>query len=81
MPTIEHVVVVVKENHTFDNYFGAFPGAQGVKLPAAADPHPDQNHDRSVRRSVGVFRFPGAAAADRPGLRSGVNASPITGPA
>jgi len=48
MPTIEHVVVVVKENHTFDNYFGAFPGAQGVKLPAAADPHPDQNHDHAA---------------------------------
>lgn len=23
---IRHVVVVVKENHTFDNYFGAYPG-------------------------------------------------------
>jgi phospholipase C len=32
MPTIERVVVVVKENHTFDDYFGAFPGAQGAKL-------------------------------------------------
>jgi phospholipase C len=48
MPTIEHVVVVVKENHTFDNYFGRFPGAQGVSLPAAADPHPDQNHDHAA---------------------------------
>lgn len=27
---IEHVVVIVKENHTFDNYFGAFPGAEGT---------------------------------------------------
>src|SRR5690349_7598204 len=26
---IQHVVVVVKENHTFDNYFGSFPGADG----------------------------------------------------
>jgi phospholipase C len=31
LPTpIKHVVVVVKENHTFDNYFGSFPGADGV---------------------------------------------------
>jgi phospholipase C len=22
---VEHVVIVVKENHTFDNYFGTFP--------------------------------------------------------
>ena len=27
---IRHVVVVVKENHTFDNYFGSFPNANGV---------------------------------------------------
>src|SRR5690348_9857745 len=27
---IHHVVIVVKENHTFDNYFGSFPGANGT---------------------------------------------------
>ncbi len=27
---IKHVVVIVKENHTFDNYFGSFPGANGT---------------------------------------------------
>jgi len=27
---IKHVVVIVKENHTFDNYFGTFPGAEGA---------------------------------------------------
>jgi phospholipase C len=27
---IQHVVVIVKENHTFDNYFGSFPGAEGA---------------------------------------------------
>jgi phospholipase C len=26
---IEHIVIIVKENHTFDNYFGSFPGAEG----------------------------------------------------
>src|SRR5215471_2022070 len=30
---IHHVIVVVKENHTFDNYFGAFPGAEGTLRP------------------------------------------------
>ena len=24
---IEHFVVLMQENHTFDNYFGTFPGA------------------------------------------------------
>ena len=27
---IKHVVVIIKEGHTFDNYFGAFPGAAGA---------------------------------------------------
>ena len=27
---IKHVIVIVKENHTFDNYFGSFPGADGA---------------------------------------------------
>ena len=29
-PPIKHVVVIIKENHTFDNYFGSFPGAEGT---------------------------------------------------
>lgn len=27
---IEHVIIIIKENHTFDNYFGTFPGVNGV---------------------------------------------------
>ena len=27
---IQHIVFIVKENHTFDNYFGTFPGADGA---------------------------------------------------
>jgi phospholipase C len=27
---IEHVVVIIKENHAFDNYFGTFPAADGI---------------------------------------------------
>jgi phospholipase C len=27
---IDHIVFVVKENRTFDNYFGTFPGAEGA---------------------------------------------------
>ncbi len=34
---IKHVVVIVKENHTFDNYFGSFPGAEGTSSCALSD--------------------------------------------
>lgn len=27
---IQHTVFILKENHTFDNYFGTYPGADGV---------------------------------------------------
>lgn len=30
MSVIQHVVFIIKENRTFDNYFGAFPGANGA---------------------------------------------------
>jgi phospholipase C len=30
MSRIEHIVFIVKENRTFDNYFGTFPGADGA---------------------------------------------------
>jgi len=45
---IQHVVIIVKENHTFDNYFGTFPGAQGVTHPHAPDPLPDPLHDHAA---------------------------------
>lgn len=46
---IEHVVIVVKENHTFDNYFGTFPGAVGAPLGRAVDPEiPDPPHDHEA---------------------------------
>ncbi|HLQ28224.1 MAG TPA: alkaline phosphatase family protein, partial [Ktedonobacteraceae bacterium] len=27
---IKHIVFIIKENHSFDNYFGRFPGVNGV---------------------------------------------------
>jgi phospholipase C len=34
---IKHVIVIVKENHTFDNYFGTFPGAEGTTTYQRSD--------------------------------------------
>ena len=43
--SIQHVVFIMMENHTFDNYFGSFPGANGVTLPQDPNPVPsDYNH-------------------------------------
>jgi phospholipase C len=42
---LKHVVIIVKENHGYDNYFGKFPGGNGVPLPASPNPPPrDPDH-------------------------------------
>ena len=35
---IEHVVLIIKENHSFDNYFGTFPGTNGTQLARSPNP-------------------------------------------
>ena len=44
MIPIEHIVFIIKENHCFDNYFGTFPGANGITMPHATNP-PLKDHD------------------------------------
>ncbi len=44
MRKIQHVIWIMQENHSFDNYFGTFPGADGIpphiclsRLPGSVD--------------------------------------------
>ncbi len=41
---IEHVIVIVQQNRSFDNYFGSFPGAEGIPMkngiPTVCLPNP-----------------------------------------
>lgn len=57
---IQHVVIIVKENHSFDNYFGTFPGANGdASLARAANPplsDHDHKHQTWVRRNENPVR-------------------------
>ena len=46
MTPIRHVVFVIKENRTFDNMFGRFPGANGVTVGM------DQGEPRTLTRAV-----------------------------
>jgi phospholipase C len=42
---IKHVVIIVKENHGYDNYFGPLPGGNGVTLAHSPNPPPkDPDH-------------------------------------
>jgi phospholipase C len=53
---IDHVVVVMQENRSFDHYFGAFPDADGIPAGTAV---PDGEGG-----TVRPFRLPGACSID-----------------
>jgi phospholipase C len=47
---IEHFVTVMQENHTFDNYFGTYAGADGLPLDVCMPVNPkDPSDERCVR--------------------------------
>ncbi|HEY8678081.1 MAG TPA: alkaline phosphatase family protein [Candidatus Dormibacteraeota bacterium] len=54
------MVIIVKENHAFDNYFGRFPGVDGdATLSLAKDPpFSDHPHDHAswLKRATGAAR-------------------------
>jgi phospholipase C len=55
---VKHIVIILKENHTFDNYFGLFPGAEGATVGV--------HEDRLIR----LARAPVIASGDLPHLRA-----------
>jgi phospholipase C len=50
---IKHVVIIVKENHGYDNYFGTFPGGAGANMPHSPNPPP---HDPDHRHAAWLTR-------------------------
>lgn len=52
---IQHVVIIVKENHAFDNYFGQFPGCEGdatlAPCPDPPDVSPRHDHQAWLERA------------------------------
>lgn len=40
---IDHIIVVFLENHTFDNLYGLFPGANGIEAAASRIPQADRS--------------------------------------
>jgi phospholipase C len=38
---IDHLIFIVQENHSFDNYFGTYPGANGLAAGASVPINPN----------------------------------------
>jgi phospholipase C len=80
---IEHVIVIMQENRSFDHYFGTFPGADGIPMDAKGNPTvcvPDPNldgscvapyHDTMDRNSGGPHTSPAFIACTNGGKMDG----------
>jgi phospholipase C len=53
---IKHVFVIYQENHSFDNYFGTYPGADNL-ASAEAQAHGFRQYDTIGKRWVTPFRI------------------------
>jgi phospholipase C len=51
---IEHFVMLMQENHSFDNYFGTYPGADGIPKDACMPVTPDEPGARSRKLPPGL---------------------------
>jgi len=63
---IQHVIIIMQENRSFDHYFGTFPGADGIPMkngqptvciPAASAPCQRPYHDPRDRNRGGPHNF------------------------
>ena len=58
---IEHVIVLMQENHSFDNYFGTYPGADGFPEGTCIPVDPqDPTNDQCIE----PFHLEGGQSAD-----------------
>jgi phospholipase C len=53
---IRHVFVIYQENHSFDNYFGTYPGAENLATPLAQS-HGFRQYDEIGKAWVTPFRI------------------------
>ena len=53
---IKHVFVIFQENHSFDNYFGTYPGAENLASPLAQE-HGFRQFDPIGKTWVTPFRI------------------------
>ena len=61
---IEHFVVLMQENHSFDNYFGAYPGADGIPKGTCMPVDGGARATRAERACVQPFRLSGREAPE-----------------
>ncbi|HLY64701.1 MAG TPA: alkaline phosphatase family protein, partial [Chloroflexota bacterium] len=64
---IGHIIVIVNENHSFDNLYGMFPGANGISQAKQAPKQVDKNGKpyETLPQPINDYAQPKAAPDDR----------------
>src|SRR5271155_3614130 len=57
LPQIRHIVVLMMENHSYDNYLGMLPG-RGEGFPLGPDGEPDVSNYGTAGETVRAFHLP-----------------------
>lgn len=76
---VKHLVVIYAENHSFDNLYGLFPGANGIAQATAAQ-KTQLDHDGTPLKELLVFGRDGLPDPAYPRLANGpfqINAAPV----
>ena len=60
LPQIRHIVVLMMENHSYDNYLGMLPG-RGEGFPLTADGQPDVSNCTADGEAIRAFPLPSPA--------------------
>jgi phospholipase C len=63
LPQIRHIVVLMMENHSYDNYLGTLAG-RGEGLPAGPDGRPEASNPGQDGTPVAARRLPAGAQAE-----------------
>jgi phospholipase C len=90
---IDHVFIIIKENHTFDNYFGSYPGSDGSleardsqgHLHALGKPftdrdYPGSNNWKAAHQSWDEGRMDGFAQGEEGGILGTITGHLFGGP-
>src|SRR5580693_9170766 len=57
LPQIRHIVVLMMENHSYDNYLGMLPG-RGEGFPLTSDQQPDVSNATADGETIRAFHLP-----------------------
>ena len=82
---IQHFVFIMQENRSFDHYFGAYPGAEGLP-PGVCIPNPAGGaciapyHDTAIVNQGGAHNWANALKCIDGGLMDGYIAGAVTPP-